>query len=187
MDLEALSVEELVVSIPFSSGQRMRREVVAVEFQGAPPVSIPFSSGQRMRHPRRIPAGPRRYPVSIPFSSGQRMRQRLVPHALSEPAPRFNPLFIGSKDATWRPDGSRCASSLVSIPFSSGQRMRPPSYRVVGGGGDPRFNPLFIGSKDATAGRSHGLKKVLVCFNPLFIGSKDATIITTLKICREHN
>ena len=94
--------------------------------------------------------------VSIPFSSGQRMR---LCHASEEGTiiPGFNPLFIGSKDATLPEelratvkivfqspfhrvkgcDPSPCMQTAkrlpaVSIPFSSGQRMRllyPPQAK----------------------------------------------------------
>ena len=61
----------------------------------------------------------------------------------------FNPLFIGSKDATpGRPRGRRWSA---------------------------RFNPLFIGSKDATPVGSIYYVVYAFGFNPLFIGSKDAT------------
>ena len=91
---------------------------------GGDGVSIPFSSGQRMRRVVMIPLCVSRSRVSIPFSSGQRMRPYRAGVASAEKI-RFNPLFIGSKDATGR--GSLAGGPLhrVSIPFSSGQRMRP--------------------------------------------------------------
>ena len=86
----------------------------------------------------------------------------------------FNPLFIGSKDATGRREPQAEPLGDLSIPFSSGQRMQR--------GGNGRrpvrlsaFNPLFIGSKDATPGRRERSRVVAKSFNPLFIGSKDAT------------
>ena len=112
---------------------------------------------------------------------------------------RFNPLFIGSKDATLEKRPERQAHRRVSIPFSSGQRMQlreesppeavavlfqSPFHRVKGcnpgggkegGGGFLSFNPLFIGSKDATRNPERGPRRPRNRFNPLFIGSKDAT------------
>ena len=88
----------------------------------------------------------------------------------------FNPLFIGSKDATGV--GSWAALQLA-------MRFQSPFHRVKGcnsgsspsspRGELPRFNPLFIGSKDATPALVQGDALEMLRFNPLFIGSKDAT------------
>ena len=136
--------------------------------------------------------------VSIPFSSGQRMQlHRRGVHNTTLRC--FNPLFIGSKDATM----------LLEVVLTRGVMFQSPFHRVKGcnefrmprvfrAGGS--FNPLFIGSKDATGGRLGGwpsnlkfqspFHRVKGCngcravikkwpprgFNPLFIGSKDATM-----------
>ena len=68
--------------------------------------------------------------VSIPFSSGQRMRLSFSEHNIKSLS-SFNPLFIGSKDATESYVEKVHDDVGVSIPFSSGQRMRrglPPPH-----------------------------------------------------------
>jgi hypothetical protein len=62
------------VSIPFSSGQWMKRGIILEAITVEAKVSIPFSSGQWMKHigtsnPTRVMVA-----VSIPFSSGQWMK-----------------------------------------------------------------------------------------------------------------
>ena len=138
------------VSIPFSSGQRMRRRVSSqfrlVGFR----VSIPFSSGQRMRPTAhsRIAIPP--FFCFNPLFIGSKDATELGHRRAMLRSCCFNPLFIGSKDATnvdlskrggdddgfQSPfhrvkgcDSRRRAIALarlraVSIPFSSGQRMR---------------------------------------------------------------
>ena len=137
--------------------------------------------------------------LSIPFSSGQRMQHTAIP-LYHHPRRSFNPLFIGSKDAT----GAGISWQGAGMGFQS------PFHRVKGCNetcvvGDEcycvcSFNPLFIGSKDATillptlghyllllsipfsSGQRMQLTENLYLpfvqgetFNPLFIGSKDAT------------
>ena len=138
------------LSIPFSSGQRMQPSAQVPNLRGPRGLSIPFSSGQRMQ-PRGAPALPgwnecfqspfhrvkgcnyeplasvkRVDLLSIPFSSGQRMQLDELVRILAKKLKPFNPLFIGSKDATYD-------------PHRDFRPMKNP------------FNPLFIGSKDATA------------------------------------
>ena len=148
------AAESLLVSIPFSSGQRMRRICIPPAIPRLWKVSIPFSSGQRMRLPRAASRQRRIRLVSIPFSSGQRMR----PHSLLRRHSRkalFQSPFHRVKGCDRDLAGYCLLYLRVSIPFSSGQRMR----LVVKGeayGAAWRFNPLFIGSKDATGAASFG-------------------------------
>ena len=194
------------VSIPFSSGQRMRPHAsrpsspAACWFQSPfhrvkgcdgsrglsssrrLTVSIPFSSGQRMRPGRLLKRKSGSGTVSIPFSSGQRMRLRKKGGENLSPWTVFQSPFHRVKGCDpARGSPSRKAMYSVSIPFSSGQRMRPA-------GSSPRsistesFNPLFIGSKDATGRKRLEGVGCGPCFNPLFIGSKDATTSPTRSI-----
>ena len=114
-----------VVSIPFSSGQRMQRWGTCAPDRGRSLVSIPFSSGQRMQPPGGSGRAPARDPFQSPFhrvkgcNKGRRGPVRIASF-------RFNPLFIGSKDATAPGLSWPHLTPVVSIPFSSGQRMQPP-------------------------------------------------------------
>ncbi len=93
--------------------------------------------------------------LSIPFSSGQRMQHTAIP-LYHHPRRSFNPLFIGSKDAT----GAGISWQGAGMGFQS------PFHRVKGCNetcvvGDEcycvcSFNPLFIGSKDATSNEADG-------------------------------
>ena len=138
--------------------------------------------------------------VSIPFSSGQRMR-RVMEVAAELESLCFNPLFIGSKDATPEGPSGRGGMPPVSIPFSSGQRMRRPSVETRIRKRDPRFQSPFHRVKGCDAAHAGGMRRLLrrpfqspfhrvkgcdegvmvmdlealTSFNPLFIGSKDAT------------
>ena len=92
-----------------------------------------------------------------------------------KPCGSFNPLFIGSKDATAFLPGSQCAPTVVSIPFSSGQRMRPPSFSC-GRVGKAVSIPFSSGQRMRLAPTWSPGERSSSRFNPLFIGSKDATI-----------
>ena len=87
------------VSIPFSSGQRMRLGTLAARWGTRLSFQSPFHRVKGCDACSERSSGPRVTVVSIPFSSGQRMRRG----SWGEYAITYN---------------------TVSIPFSSGQRMR---------------------------------------------------------------
>ena len=166
---------------------------------GGAPVSIPFSSGQRMRHGRApLPAAPRST-VSIPFSSGQRMRPTLHSVVYVRPI-LFQSSFHRVKgcDQSGRPcpptlpptfqspfhrvkgcdqlcdDCDSCHACMFQSPFHRVKGCDSPTTARPGRRSS-RFNPLFIGSKDATGKLAKSPYVYSRSFNPLFIGSKDAT------------
>ncbi len=99
-----------------------------------------------------------------------------TPTSTARGAPRsacFNPLFIGSKDATW----VGAVATPGRPPFQS------PFHRVKGCNRD-EWNQLHTGltvsipfssGQRMQPGLPVGRDEYLESFNPLFIGSKDAT------------
>ena len=164
-------------------------------------VSIPFSSGQRMRLNQRPSVNLTALPVSIPFSSGQRMRRIWNPAGIGWREPTFQSPFHRVKGCDHGIAAIFHFFDVVSIPFSSGQRMRPaskfsfrltdrpfqsPFHRVKGCDSGPesqRLRNRFVSIPFSSGQRMRPrwgvkLQDLLRGFNPLFIGSKDATIVT---------
>ncbi len=116
--------EDRDVSIPSSSGTRLRRW----RNLSKPPragVSIPSSSGTRLRRGRGREVPGRAEVVSIPSSSGTRLRPREARHREAARGSRLNPLFVGDTAATRAAQGAEVGGIVVvSIPSSSGTRLR---------------------------------------------------------------
>jgi len=138
--------------------------------------------------------------VSIPFSSGQRMQLsgwRGIGWLVLR---RFNPLFIGSKDATPPPRPRRggvppfqspfhrvkgCNLAIFLIPLAAYLMFQSPFHRVKGCNHRRirlriLFSTLFQSPFHRVKGCNISPRNHAVMyspgFNPLFIGSKDATL-----------
>ncbi len=92
----------------------------------------------------------------------------------------FNPLFIGSKDAT-RSMLSRQPEFAFQSPFHRVKGCNRVGLSATGGS-DSKFQSPFHRVKGCNGGMKNASFFRRSSFNPLFIGSKDATLQTAI-IC----
>ncbi len=132
----------------------------------------PFHRVKGCNFPPRPASASLMRPFQSPFHRVKGCNHSLLLH-VTIAKETFNPLFIGSKDATRRPARHAAGRPGAFNPLFIGSKDATGN-RKERRDGDASFNPLFIGSKDATMS-----ERVIVtrhpAFNPLFIGSKDAT------------